>query len=83
MVRECDLRIVSCFSLDLVIVLIILKKGKVLCTTETERKDVENTRGKPFKPGNYSSPKGSLNRVTLVIQPLLDGEGEKLNLENY
>jgi hypothetical protein len=46
--------------------------------TETERKNAENTRGKPFKSGNSGRPKGSLNRVTLAIQSLLDGEGEEL-----
>ena len=51
--------------------------------TETERKNAENTRGKPFKSGNSGRPKGSLNRVTLAIQFLLDGEGEELNPESY
>jgi hypothetical protein len=51
--------------------------------TETERKNVENTRGKPFKSGNSGRPKGSLNRVTLAIQYFLDGEGEELNLKSY
>ena len=51
--------------------------------TETERKNAENTRGKPFKSGNSGRPKGSLNRVTLAIQSLLDGEGEELNPESY
>ena len=46
--------------------------------TETERKNAETTRGKPFKSGNSGRPKGSLNRVTLAIQSLLDGEGEEL-----
>lgn len=46
--------------------------------TETERKNAENTRKKPFKSGNSGRPKGSLNRVTLAIQSLLDGEGEEL-----
>jgi hypothetical protein len=46
--------------------------------TETERKNAENTRGKPFKSGNSGRPKGSLNRVTLAVQSLLDGEGEEL-----
>ena len=46
--------------------------------TETERKNAENTRGKPFKSGNSGRPKGSLKRVTLAIQSLLDGEGEEL-----
>ena len=45
---------------------------------ETKRKNAENTRGKPFKAGNSGRPKGSLNRVTLAIQSLLDGEGEEL-----
>ncbi len=45
---------------------------------KSDRKYAENTRGKPFELGNPGRPKGSLNRVTLAIQSLLDGEGEKL-----
>ena len=39
----------------------------------------DDTRFKPGQSGNPSGkPKGSLNRVTLAIQSLLDGEGEEL-----
>jgi TPR repeat protein len=39
----------------------------------------EDTRFKPGQSGNPSGkPKGSLNRVTLAIQCLLDSEGEEL-----
>lgn len=39
----------------------------------------DDTRFKPGQSGNPSGkPKGSLNRVTLAIQSLLDDEGEEL-----
>jgi hypothetical protein len=42
------------------------------------RKNGENTRGKPFQPGNPGRPKGSRNRTTLALEALLDGEAEEL-----
>jgi hypothetical protein len=39
------------------------------------------TRGKPFKPGNkfgQGRPAGSRNKATLVLEALLDGEGEEV-----
>jgi hypothetical protein len=42
------------------------------------RKNAENTRGKPFQPGNPGRPKGSRNRATLALEALLDGEAEAL-----
>ena len=42
------------------------------------RKNGENTRGKPFQPGNPGRPKGSRNRATLALEALLDGEAEAL-----
>ena len=38
---------------------------------------------KGFTIGRSGPPKGSLNRATLAIQSLLDGEGEELNPESY
>ncbi len=42
------------------------------------RKYAGNIAGKPFKKGNPGRPKGSLNKVTLAAQALLDGEAEAL-----
>ncbi|WP_267386172.1 hypothetical protein [Sphingomonas sp. GC_Shp_3] len=38
----------------------------------------ENTRGKPFEPGNPGKPKGARSRVTLAIEALLEGQHEAL-----
>lgn len=43
-----------------------------------KRKNVKKTRGRPFKPGNPGRPKGALNKVTLAVQALLDGQAEAL-----
>ena len=51
---------------------------KTATNTESQRKNTGNTRGKPFKQGNPGRPKGSLNKVTLAIEVLLEGEAEKL-----
>ncbi|WP_315975073.1 DUF5681 domain-containing protein [Microvirga yunnanensis] len=40
------------------------------------RKNAENTRGKPFEPGNAGRPRGSRNKATLALEALLDGEAE-------
>lgn len=42
------------------------------------RKNAENTRGKPFGPGNSGRPRGSRNKATLALEALLDGEAESL-----
>jgi hypothetical protein len=42
------------------------------------RKNAENTRGRPFEKGNAGRPPGALNRATVVVQALLDGEAEAL-----
>jgi len=47
-------------------------------TVSKMRKNAENTRGKPFQPGNPGRPKGSRNRATLALEALLDGEAEAL-----
>ena len=44
----------------------------------TSRKNAENTRGKPFEPGNPGRPKGARNKATLAAEALLDGEAETL-----
>lgn len=41
-------------------------------------KNAQNTRGRPFQPGNRGRPKGSRNRTTLAAQALLEGEAEAL-----
>ena len=46
--------------------------------TDTLGKNAENTRGRPFKPGNPGRPKGARNRATLAAEALLDGEAEAL-----
>ena len=40
------------------------------------RKNVANTRGKPFQPGNSGRLKGTRNKATLALEALLDGEAE-------
>jgi hypothetical protein len=56
-----------------------MKRDKVSKPEITEPIQGEDTRFKPGQSGNPSGkPKGSLNRVTLAIQCLLDGEGEEL-----
>lgn len=45
---------------------------------ESARKYAENTRGKPFEPGNPGRPKGARNRATRAAEELLDGEIEGL-----
>ena len=42
------------------------------------RKNARSTRGRPFKAGNSGRPKGALNKTTLAVQKLLDGEAEDL-----
>lgn len=42
------------------------------------RKNEENTRGRPFQPGNPGRPKGARNRTTLALEALLDGEAEAI-----
>lgn len=42
-------------------------------------KNATKTRGRPFQPGNTHGkgrPAGSRNKATLVLEALLDGEGE-------
>jgi hypothetical protein len=51
---------------------------KSSANTTRQRKNAGKTRGKPFKRGNPGRPKGSLNKVTLAIEVLLEGEAEKL-----
>ena len=56
-----------------------MKRDKVSKPEITEPIQGEDTRFKPGQSGNPSGkPKGSLNRITLAIQCLLDGEGEEL-----
>jgi hypothetical protein len=45
---------------------------------KSQGKNAGNMRGKPFEQGNPGRPKGSLNKVTLAIEELLEGEAEKL-----
>ena len=42
------------------------------------RKNARKTPGRPFKQGNPGRPRGSLNKVTLAVQSLLDGEADAL-----
>ena len=35
-------------------------------------------RGKPFAPGNAGKPKGARNRITRVVEDMLDGDAKKL-----
>jgi hypothetical protein len=46
--------------------------------SESQRKNVKNTRGKPFQPGNAGRPKGARNKATIAIESLLDGEAKAL-----
>jgi hypothetical protein len=39
----------------------------------------ENTRGRPFEPGNAGKPKGARSRMTLAMEALLEGEAEALS----
>ena len=56
-----------------------MKRDKVSKPEITGQIQGDDTRFKPGHSGNPSGkPKGSLNRVTLAIQSLLDGEGEEL-----
>jgi hypothetical protein len=45
---------------------------------ETSGKNARTTRGRPFARGNAGRPKGSRNKTTLVLEALLDGDGEAL-----
>jgi hypothetical protein len=43
--------------------------------------DITHKRGRPFAPSNRSSkgrPVGSRNKTTLMLEQLLDGEGEAI-----
>jgi hypothetical protein len=42
------------------------------------RKPRENSRGRPFAPGNPGKPKGARSRVTIAIEALLEGQHEAL-----
>ena len=44
----------------------------------TPRNARENTRGKPFAPGNPGKPRGARSRVTIAIEALLEGQHEAL-----
>ena len=44
----------------------------------TSRKYADNTRGRPFLPGNPGKPKGTRHRATLAAEALLDGEAEAI-----
>ena len=41
-------------------------------------KNARTTRGKPFAPGNPGRPAGTPNKRTLVLQEMVDGEGETI-----
>jgi hypothetical protein len=41
----------------------------------------ENTRGKPFEPGNPGKPKGARSRVTRAMEELLEGQHVALTQE--
>ena len=51
-------------------------------TTTTESsphvKNARTTRGKPFAPGNPGRPAGTQNKRTLILQEMVDGEGEAI-----
>lgn len=42
------------------------------------RKNVANTRGKPFQPGNPGRPRGARNRATLALETLLGNSAEEV-----
>lgn len=44
----------------------------------TPRNPRENTRGKPFEPGNPGKPRGARSRATIAAETLLNGEAEGL-----
>ena len=46
--------------------------------TQSPRKNVTNTRGKPFALGNAGKPKGARHRTTRAVAELLDGEAEAI-----
>ena len=46
--------------------------------TKERGKNAGNTGGKPFAIGNPGRPKGSLNKTTLAVQSLLDGQAQAL-----
>jgi len=47
-------------------------------TQTSPRKNADNTRGKPFPPGNAGRPRGARHKVTRAIEGLLEGEHEAL-----
>ena len=42
------------------------------------RKNASKTRGRPFERGNAGRPQGSRNRVTIVVEKLLEAEAENI-----
>ena len=46
--------------------------------TKERGKNAGNTGGKPFAIGNPGRPKGSLNKTTMAVQSLLDGQAQAL-----
>jgi hypothetical protein len=42
------------------------------------RKYAENTRGRPFEPGNPGRPRGSRNRLTRLAETLLEADAEAI-----
>ncbi len=46
--------------------------------TKKRGKNAGNTGGKPFAIGNPGRPKGSLNKTTVAVQSLLDGQAQAL-----
>ncbi len=46
--------------------------------TKERGKNAGNTGGKPFAIGTPGRPKGSLNKTTMAVQSLLDGQAQAL-----
>src|SRR5271169_3215236 len=46
--------------------------------SDGQRIYAENTRGRPFEPGNPGKPKGARHKTTLAAEALLDGDADKL-----
>ena len=45
---------------------------------EKPRKNAENTRGKPFEPGNPGKPKGARHKTTLLAEKLMQTDAEAI-----
>ena len=57
----------------------IRPKSRTAESSETpEKRNSKKVRGRPFQPGNPGPPRGAKNKVTRLVEQLLDDEAEQI-----